>query len=95
MRWNVLVVDDVARWYEKLALTEPETADHIHDAVELLAAEGPGLGRPLVDTVRGTARRDMKELRPRPDGGSGVRILFVVDPTRHTLTLVAGDKVGG
>jgi len=94
MRWNVLVVDDVARWYERLALTEPETADQVHDAVELLAAEGPGLGRPLVDTVHGTGRRAMRELRPRVDGRGGVRILFVVDPARHALTLVAGDKVG-
>ena len=34
-------------------------------ALEVLAEHGPQLGRPLVDTVKGSRHKNMKELRPR------------------------------
>lgn len=36
----------------------------------------------------------MKELRPGSTGTSEVRILFVFDPERQAILLVAGDKSG-
>ena len=67
--------------------------------VELLASLkplyefGPGLGRPLVDTLNGSSFANMKELRFR--AGSGVwRVAFAFDPTRAAILLVAGDKSG-
>ena len=36
----------------------------------------------------------MKELRPGSSGRSEVRILFVFDPNRSAIVLVAGDKAG-
>lgn len=36
----------------------------------------------------------MKELRPPSAGRSEVRILFVFDPWRSAVLLVAGDKSG-
>ena len=36
----------------------------------------------------------MKELRPDSTGTSEVRILFVFDPARCAVLLVAGDKAG-
>jgi hypothetical protein len=36
----------------------------------------------------------MKELRPGSTGSSEVRILFVFDPDRQAVLLVAGDKSG-
>jgi hypothetical protein len=36
----------------------------------------------------------LKELRPGSAGASEVRILFVFDPDRHAVLLVAGDKAG-
>jgi hypothetical protein len=36
----------------------------------------------------------LKELRPASRGGSEVRILFVFDPNRRAVLLVAGDKAG-
>jgi DNA-binding XRE family transcriptional regulator len=50
---------------------------------------GPGLGRPLVDTIKGTSIPNLKELRV-----SSARILFVFDPWRACVLLVAGDKSG-
>ena len=36
----------------------------------------------------------MKELRPPSAGRSEIRILFVFDPWRSAILLVAGDKAG-
>ncbi|WUF97860.1 type II toxin-antitoxin system RelE/ParE family toxin [Micromonospora aurantiaca] len=33
-------------------------------AIDLLAEHGPGLGRPLVDTIHGSSMANLKELRP-------------------------------
>lgn len=58
-------------------------------AIDGLAEAGPGLGRPLVDTIHGSTLANLKELRP-----GTVRILFAFDPWRSSILLVAGDKAG-
>jgi hypothetical protein len=63
-------------------------------AVDRLAADGPALGRPLVDRINGSRHHNMKELRPGSTGSSEIRILFAFDPTRRAVLLVAGDKSG-
>lgn len=50
------------------------------DAVDL----GSG-GRPLVDTIAGSAIPNMKELRPGSVGMSEIRILFAFDPWRSAI----------
>ena len=77
-----------------LARTDPVSADLVENAIDLLAERGPQLGRPLVDRVKGSRYHNMKELRPGSTGTSGVRILFVFDPARCAVLLVAGDKAG-
>ena len=37
---------------------------------------------------------NLKELRPRVSGTSRIRLLFVFDPAREAIVLVAGDKAG-
>jgi hypothetical protein len=49
-------------------------------------------GRPLVDTVAHSTISNLKELRPGSRGRSEIRILFVFDPWRSAILLVAGDK---
>ncbi|NMO02351.1 diaminopimelate decarboxylase [Gordonia sp. TBRC 11910] len=66
--------------------------EHIKAALEVLSEIGPGLGRPLVDTVSQSRHRNMKELRPGSVGRSEVRILFAFDPERKAILLVGGDK---
>lgn len=63
-------------------------------ALKVLSESGPGLGRPLVDSVSSSRHRNMKELRPGSAGRSELRILFAFDPTRRAIMLVAGDKEG-
>lgn len=55
---------------------------------------GPDEGRPLVDRIKGSRLHNLKELRPASTGGTEVRILFLFDPARQMLLLVAGDKSG-
>ena len=63
-------------------------------AIELLEEHGPQLGRPLVDTATAARQKNMKELRPGSSGRSELRILFVFDPKRSAIMLIAGDKAG-
>ncbi|TKJ17991.1 type II toxin-antitoxin system RelE/ParE family toxin [Blastococcus sp. CCUG 61487] len=70
------------------------TAELVTAAIDLLETEGPTLGRPVVDRVKGSAQHNMKELRPGSTGRTEVRILFVFDPERKAVLLVAGDKAG-
>ena|SRR5687768_10606282 len=70
------------------------SADLVESAIDLLAERGPQLGRPLVDRIKGSRYHNMKELRPGSAGTSEVRILFVFDPARCAVLLVAGDKAG-
>jgi hypothetical protein len=51
-------------------------------------------GVPLVDTIAGSTIANLKELRPGSVGRSEIRILFVFDPWRSAILLVAGDKAG-
>ena len=79
---------------------EPEF-DALHEDVrtEILALSrllqqfGPLLGRPRVDTLKGSRHRNMKELRS--DAADGVwRVAFAFDTKRKAILLVAGDKSG-
>lgn len=79
---------------------EPEL-DALHEDVQveilalsrLLQRFGPQLGRPRVDTLKGSAHANMKELRFDAAGGVW-RVAFAFDPERKAILLVAGDKSG-
>src|SRR5213082_22153 len=60
----------------------------------LLQRFGPQLGRPRVDTLKGSRHANMKELRFSAAGGEW-RVAFAFDPRRRAILLVAGDKSGG
>ncbi len=94
MAWTVILVDEVTDWYRHLVEHDPETAEQVEVAIDLVADEGPALGRPFVDTIVGSALRNLKELRPGSKERSEIRILFVFDPARQAILLVAGDKAG-
>lgn len=90
MSWILLLHDDF----------EPEFAG-LDDAVQnallvdagLLERFGPALGRPYVDTLKGSKHRNMKELRIRTADGVW-RFAFAFDPRRRAVILVGGDKSG-
>lgn len=84
--WEVRLVDEVLDWMDSL---EPNELRRVIDAIDALEVNGPGLGRPTVDTISNSTIANLKELRP-----GTVRILFVFDPYRSAILLVAGDKSG-
>jgi hypothetical protein len=47
-----------------------------------------------VDRITGSSLHNLKELRPGSAGKTEIRILFIFDPQRHAILLVAGDKAG-
>lgn len=91
MAWGIALVDEVDSWFLRLAKDDPDSANAVAAAIDMLADEGPTLGRPLVDRVKGSALHNLKELRP---SATSIRILFVFDPRRQAVLLVAGDKAG-
>lgn len=84
--------DYIVEW---LDAQDDETVAGVFAALLRLEQEGPSLGRPLVDTLKGSAVRNMKELRPASPGKTEVRILFAFDPRRQAIMLLAGDKSKG
>lgn len=84
--WEIFLVDEVREWIDSL---DELALARVVQALDALAEGGPGLGRPLVDTVHGSSMANLKELRP-----GTVRILFAFDPWRSSILLVAGDKSG-
>ena len=76
MTWSILINEEVSDWM--LTLDEAEYGQ-IVAALQALGVDGPALGRPFVDTVKGSRHKNMTELRPR---GTHIRLLFAFDPLR-------------
>ncbi len=66
-----------------------EVAAHVN----LLKQYGSTLGRPRVDSIKGSNFSNMKELRVQWKGQPW-RILFAFDPKRRSILLVGGNKQG-
>lgn len=89
MIWEVLLEESVERWMLQLS---QDDFDLVAASIERLESDGPALGRPTADRVKGSRHHNMKELRPGSRGRSEIRILFAFDPLRRAILLVAGDK---
>jgi len=90
MAWEIEASDEFVAWYQ--ALDEGET-ESVNSSVEVLAGSGPDLGRPQVDTLKGSRIPNLKELRIQHQGRP-IRILFVFDPRRVGYLILGGDKTG-
>jgi hypothetical protein len=88
--WQVLFDACFDREFEDLPLA---VQDSLYARLLLLKQEGPALGRPSVDTLKGSSFANMKELRFDADDGVW-RVAFAFDPKRRAILPVAGDKSG-
>lgn len=88
--WEIGTSDEFNSWY--LALNDDE-AESVNFSVDILADGGPLLGRPHVDTLKGSRIPNLKELRVQHEGRP-FRILFVFDPRRIGYLILGGDKTG-
>lgn len=88
--WVVEIGDEFEP--EFLALDQA-VIDEIHALSRLLQQFGPQLGRPRVDTLKGSRHANLKELRFSAANGEW-RVAFAFDPRRRAILLAAGDKSG-
>ena len=94
MAWQVKVTEEYASWFTALVKDDLASATQVAQAVAALREEGPALGRPLVDRIKGSKIHHLKELRPGSAGRTEIRVIFAFDPTRSVLLLIGGDKAG-
>lgn len=84
-----IVLDYIERWLDE---QDDATLRQLYADLLVLEREGPSLGRPLVDRVKGSKLHHLKELRVTSCGSSVICILFAFDPKRQAVLLLAGDK---
>ena len=84
--WEVEYTDQFEGWWDSLTAGERRP---VIAAIDLLAEDGPNLGRPAVDTLTASRHPNMKELR-----AGTIRVLFAFDPRRCAILLIGGDKRG-
>lgn len=90
MSWNAYFHPRFKAEFDELPAA---VQDELLASLTPLRVFGPTLGRPEVDTLKGSAYANMKELRFRAAGGAW-RVAFAFDPERAAILLVAGDKSG-
>src|SRR3954451_7322022 len=90
MIWTVEFDDAFAEDFKGY---EQPVQDAILAYARLLAAEGPQLGRPYADTLKGSGFPNMKELRPTVNKVEW-RVAFAFDPQRQAILLAAAGKGG-
>ena len=90
-KWAVKINREFQPEYDRL---QEDVQDAILTISRLLQQHGPQLGRPQVDTLKGSRHANMKEARFSAADGEW-RLAFAFDTKRRAMLLVAGDKSGG
>jgi hypothetical protein len=90
MQWDVVFHDEFA---VEVRLYTQTVREKLKAAAIILGEDGPQLGRPYADTLKGSRHTNMKELRFDADGGVW-RVAYAFDPERKAILLVGGDKSG-
>ncbi|HEY3303775.1 MAG TPA: type II toxin-antitoxin system RelE/ParE family toxin [Candidatus Binatia bacterium] len=90
MSWEVIFDDTFEQEFDDLL---ESVQDELFAQTKVLKEFGPTLGRPRVDTLKGSRHPNMKELRFNVDNGVW-RVAFAFDPKRQAILLVCGDKAG-
>ncbi len=90
MGWNITNTASFETWFD---IQSEEVRVAILAHLKALAAEGPHLGRPYCDTLKGTTVANLKELRVQV-GGAPYRVLFAFDSERAAVLLIGGNKAG-
>lgn len=89
MSWTVLEHPD---FREERKSLDDAVSDKLDEVILALEQAGPHLGRPLVDTLKGSRHKNMKEVRIAVKGTW--RFAFAFDPERQAVLLCGGNKEG-
>lgn len=84
--WKTIVSDEFIEWFKTL---DADAREAVNGDLAVLRMHGPMLGRPYVDTLKGSRHANMKELRVSHEV---IRVLFAFDPERKALLLCGGSK---
>jgi hypothetical protein len=90
MPWSVVFHEEFDAEFQAL---DEALQDKLLAHAKLLQSYGPDLGRPTVDTLKGSRHANMKELRFSWERQMW-RVAFAFDPNRSAVLLVGGDKGG-
>lgn len=88
MEWRVEGTDEFQAWFSSLASSERVS---VAAKVNLLEERGPSLGRPHVDTLKGSKFANLKVLIVQ-HAGSPYRVVFAFDPRQTAIFLLGGRK---
>lgn len=86
--YSVIYLDEFAAW---LRAQDEDLQDRVAAQLGLLKEYGPMLGRPYVDTLKGSEIANLKELRFAFEKAP-IRILFVFDPKQQAVIILGGNK---
>lgn len=86
--WKIIKTDTFSEWF---CAQDIAAQNDVLETIKVLAAYGPQLGRPYVDTVYDSRHSNMKELIVQSKGRP-FRIFFAFDPKRQAVLLVGGNK---
>ena len=88
--WTVKTTELFDAWFD---VQDDATQEKVLAGLLALAQGGPSIGRPLVDTIKGSRFTNLKELRVQHQG-EPLRAFFAFDPLRQAIVLCAGNKGG-
>lgn len=88
--WRVLFHADFRSEFRELP---GEVKTSLGVVFDLLREFGPRLGRPQVDTLKGSRHSNMKEIRIQT-GGDWYRLAFAFDVQQQAVVLCGGAKGG-
>ena len=88
--WNIRRTTDFIVW---IKTWDDDAKETILKNLTILQSLGPSLGRPQVDTIKGSKIKNLKELRIQ-NKNRVFRIFFAFDPERDIILLIGGDKKG-
>jgi hypothetical protein len=90
MKWEVVFHEE---FFGEYGTWSEVVQDAVLSSLAKLRLFGPSLGRPSVDTLKGSDYPNMKELRVEAEDGVW-RIAFAFDPRRKAILLTGGSKTG-
>ena len=86
--WEVIQTSNFKEWYDDL---DEDAKEDILSSIIILQNTGPILGRPKVDTLKGSKIKNLKELRVQSNGRP-FRIFFLFDSKKNIVLLTGGNK---
>jgi len=88
--WPIEYTEEYEDWF---SAQEEESKVVINAKIIVLSEFGPNLGRPYVDTIKGSKYTNLKELRIR-NKNFVIRILFCFNKSRKCWLIIGGNKKG-